>query len=86
MKKSALTIAILFALTLCATAQNGGGLFQRGPVNEESNSYEPTRDGLISLPSTHGQDIDADAPLGSGIALLIGLGAVYALVKKHEEE
>jgi len=88
MKKLALTIAILFALTLCATAQNGGGLFQRGTMPDEAyyeNDYGRTTGGLI-LPGEHGQNTDADAPLGSGIAVLMGLGAAYAFAKKHEEE
>lgn len=86
MKKTIMIIAIVLGTALGAMAQNGGGLFQYGAVKDDYNGIEPTRDGLISLPTSHGQDTDADAPLGSGIAVLIGLGAAYAFVKKHEEE
>ena len=38
------------------------------------------------LPSGHGGDGDVDAPLGSGIAVLVGLGAAYAMAKRRKEE
>lgn len=43
------------------------------------------RGGLLSLPSSHGGNNDEGAPLGSGIAVLVGLGAVYALKKRKEK-
>ena len=85
MKKTITTIAILLALTLCATAQNGGGLFQRGFTPEETTNTREG-EGLISLPSTHGSDNDADAPLGSGIAVLLGFGAAYLVGKRRGEK
>ena len=69
MKKIALTIAILLGMTLFATAQNGGGLFQYGMVSDEAyygNGYA--------------------SPLGSGIAVLLGLGGAYLVAKKRKEE
>jgi len=85
MKKTLLTLAILFALALCATAQNGGGLFQRGSMPDDYNEYDRTGSGLI-LPNGHGNPGDADAPLGGGIAVLVGLGAAYLVGKKREKE
>jgi hypothetical protein len=33
----------------------------------------------------HGSEGNQPAPLGSGIAVLIGLGAAYAVAKKRED-
>ena len=87
MKKTLTTLAILLGMALCATAQNGGGLFQRGSMPEEA-SYENynTRSGGLILPGGHGQNTDADAPLGSGIAVLVGLGGAYLVAKKSKED
>ena len=40
----------------------------------------------LNLPGTHGETGDQDTPLGSGIALLAGLGAAYLVGKKRREE
>jgi hypothetical protein len=88
MKKLALTTAILLALTLGATAQNSG-LFQRGYVSDEVyyNAGGARDDSPLILPGQHGSDSDTPAvPMGSGIAVLVGLGAAYAFAKKREEE
>ena len=87
MKKTLTTLAIFLGMTLCATAQNGGGLFQRGSMPEE-DYYEDynTRNGGLILPGGHGQNTDADAPLGSGIAVLVGLGGAYLVAKKSKED
>ena len=87
MKKTILTLAIVLGLSIGAMAQ-GGGLFGKGPQRESIDYYDSydNRDGLLgfSLPSSHGQDYDEPAPLGSGALLLIGFGAVYVLKKKRE--
>ena len=93
MKKLALTIAIVLGLSLSTFANpNGGGLFQRGMVDEEyygmgyyGNSLRTT--GAPMLPS-HGQsdNQNADGPLGSGIAVLLGLGAAYLVGKRRKED
>ena len=97
MKKQFLTIAIVLGLGISAMAQqNSGGLFQRGFVSDEvyygaeSGYYSNLRggSGLLtpSLPN-HGESNNQDgAPLGSGIAVLLGLGAAYAVAKKRREE
>ena len=46
------------------------------------------RDGEIglTLPNSHGEDDDQDGPLGSGIAVLMGLGAAYLVAKKRKND
>ena len=97
MKKLTLTIAIVLGMTLGLSAQQqGGGLFERGYVSDEvyynSGSYyddyfSNLRDGLLGLNlPDHGETDNQDAPLGSGIAVLLGLGAAYAVAKKRKED
>ena len=40
----------------------------------------------VLLPSAHGVNSDYDAPLGSGVVVLLGLGAAYLIGKKRDEE
>lgn len=97
MKKLTLTIAIVLGMTLGLSAQQqGGGLFERGYVSDEVyyNSGSSYYDNLFRLsldPSDlvlpdHGGNDDVDAPLGGGIALLLGMGAAYAVAKKRKED
>ena len=86
MKKLTLTFAIVLALALGAMAQQGGGLFERGAVLEEASNDYNNRDGSLILPGSHGLDTDQNGPLGSGIAVLMGLGAAYLVGKKRREE
>ena len=87
MKKTITTIAILLGLTIGATAQ-GGGMFQRGAMPDEAyygNGYDRTTGSGLLLPNGHGDSGDTPAsPLGSGIAVLAGLGAAYALKKRED--
>ena len=85
MKKTLTTIAILLGITLCATAQNGGGIFERGYVSEEASNPR-SGESLLSLPGSHGSNTDTDAPLGGGIAVLLGLGGAYLVAKKRNED
>ena len=95
MKKLALTIAIILGMGLTTFAQDdafgGGGLFQRGDT-PHYDFYADWADlgwtrttGLFNLPGQHGLETDAQAPLGSGLLLLVGFGAAYALKKKREK-
>ena len=95
MKKLTLTIAIVLGLSM-TTFADGGGLFQRGYNAKNGNSgysYFSTngigdlRDNEDPMPllPTHGQTENQDAPLGSGIAVLLGLGAAYLVGKKRRE-
>lgn len=88
MKKLAITIAIVLGMSVGASAQfinNQGGLFQRGP---EPREYD-NRDAIYApfIMPEHGLNYDQEAaPLGSGIAVLIGLGGAYFVRKKRKEE
>ena len=82
MKKLALTLAIVLGLGMASFADNGG-LFGRG---EAENAGFITREGgNPALPGQHDLPGNQPAPVGSGIAVLIGLGAAYAFAKKREE-
>ena len=88
MKKATTIIAILLGMTLGTMAQqNGGGLFRRGIVPDETyyGGVNRTETGLM-LPVTHGEATDQNGtPVGSGIAILVGLGAAYVMKKRREE-
>ena len=93
MKKLVLTIAIVLGMTFSASAQTGlfgdngqpqgGGLFGRGATPEDPASTQ----GGSSTPllPMHGQEGNQDAPLGSGVLLLIGMGTAYAMAKKNRK-
>ena len=85
MKKLALTLAIVLGLGVASFAQ--GGLFGHGQSVSDDNTTTNTiyhRDGTPGLPG-HGEGGNQPAPVGSGIAVLIGLGAAYAVAKKRED-
>lgn len=92
MKKLIITTAIILGLSTGAFAEcNNGGLFQRGIVPDElyyGSGYN-REDGLFKpiLPYHElGTNQPATAPLDSGIAVLLGLGAAYLVGKKTKEE
>jgi hypothetical protein len=75
---------------MSAMAQTDGGLFGRG-LEEEAFStdwdYQTLRGSGLLLPGSHGLSNDVNAtPLGSGIALLLGLGGAYLVAKRRKEE
>ena len=80
MKKLAMTIAIVLGLSMASFAQ--GGLFQRGGTDEITMNRDGNGPGLPG----HGGTGNQDAPLGSGIAVLMGLGAAYLVGKKRSED
>ena len=89
MKKLALTIAIVLGLSMTSFADpNGGGLFQRGTTSD--NGVYGNREGTADTPMlpNHGKtdNQDANAPLGTGIAVLAVLGGAYLVAKKRREE
>ena len=94
MKKLALTLVIVLALGMSAFAD--GGLFQRSYNAQTGKSgyvYYGTQYNLFSRETTpepllpiHGLEDDQDAPVGSGIVVLMGLGAAYLIGKKRREE
>ncbi len=86
MKKLALTLAIVLGLGM-TTFADGGGLFQRGNTPEQEGIYGNRGNGPITpgMPG-HGGTGNADAPLGTGIAVLAVLGGAYLVGKKRREE
>jgi len=88
MKKTITTLVIVLGISLTGMAQpQGGGLFGRGAVIEETSSDYNTRDGIsLMLPGTHGESNDQNGPLGSGLLLLSGLGGAYLTLKKKEDK
>ena len=93
MKKLILSIAIVLGLSLTTFAGPGdGGLFGSGYSNQDNSGLLGSRDdgeqteiASPGLPHEHNMTGDQDAPLGSGVLMLLGLGAAYAFTKKKEE-
>ena len=91
MKKLIIAIAIVLGMGMSAYAQDytseidyeEKGLFGLGKyIGADRNGDDP----LMNLPGEHGLEDDQDAPLGSGIFMLAGLGAAYLVGKKRKEE
>ena len=89
MKKLIVTLAIVLGMGMSVFAQDvevyqEKGLFGhgRGIFTEGNNDDQP----FFDFEHGTGTDQDADAPLGSGIAMLVGLGAAYAIGKKRMKE
>ena len=92
MKKLIATTAIILGLTMTTFAQ--GGLFHRGASAPDSERAEYSlREGKSGdseatpmLPNHTTDGGNQPAPVGSGIAVLMGLGAAYLVGKKRREE
>ena len=93
MKKVVLTLAIVLTMGLNAIAQYDEDKFGIQPWFGSSllgrDGETATRDGepLLVLPTEHGGNGDepSTTPVGSGIAVLVGLGAAYLVGKKRKE-
>ena len=93
MKKTIVTLAIVLGLSMTTFAQ--GGLFRRGgdAGNSPDAGYALSNtkaDGDLTggaplLPTHVSNEGNQPAPLGSGIAVLVGLGAAYLVGKRREE-
>ena len=86
MKKLSITIALLLGMSITTFASpDGGGLFQRGMVPDEE--YFGSRINERPMLPYHELNTNqpASTPLGSGIAVLLGLGAAYLVGKKSKE-
>ena len=89
MKKLIMTTAIVLALSMTTFAQTS--MFHRENSGDKGTSLYESKGGFNkggfgpNLPG-HGETNDANAPLGSGIVLLAGLGAAYMVAKKRREE
>ena len=94
MKKLILTSAIILGISLTTFAD--GGLFQRGyNAKNGFSGYtyfgatemgERTTDPPMPGLPAHGENTNQPAPVGSGIAVLLGLGAAYMVAKKRKED
>ena len=94
MKRLVITIVIVLGLGISAFAE--GGLFQRGYNAKNGFSgynYFGAREMgddeeifISPLMPIHNLETDQDAPVGSGIVVLMGLGAAYMVAKKRKEE
>lgn len=87
MKKLIMTIAIVLGLGMSTFAQDISaetyeekGLFGKGGIFSKEGEEMP----MINF--DHEETNDQDAPLGSGIAVLMGLGAAYMVAKKRKED
>lgn len=85
MKKLALIAAIVLGLSTASFANNSG-LFGRGAVVDDSKTNSPSMGLFPTLPAHNMVDNQPATPLGSGIAVLIGLGAAYAVHKRKQNE
>ena len=88
MKKLILTTAIVLTMGVGAFAQ---GLLGRGEDFDDPDGGRGTRLTTPGVVDTHdyGNDVNGNgetSPLGSGIAVLMGLGAAYVVAKKRKEE
>ena len=80
MKKLALTIGIVLTMGLGASAQS---LLQK----EEDLDFRDSPRSTVPVIPNYGSTEDGDrAPLDSGIAMLMGLGAAYMVAKKRKED
>ena len=86
MKKLVLTIAIVLGLSMTTFANpDGGGLFQRGAEIPTEGVFRSSDTPMLPIHNQN-ENQDANAPLGSGLAVLLGLGAAYAVAKKRQEK
>ena len=94
MKKTIITLTLLLGLTMTTFAD--GGLFKRGYIAQNGSSgynyfgakTEGDNAGGMAMPMlpNHGESGNQPAPVGSGIAVLVGLGAAYLVGKRRREE
>ena len=90
MKKLTITLTLLLGISMGMFAQGflddheiyeERGLFRRGAglFREQEAPFLPPGHGSL-------ENHDAAAPLGSGIGMLVGLGAAYFVAKKRKED
>jgi len=64
----------------------GGGLFGRGKSMYTGVGSTYRENFGLFLPNAHGNQGDSEAPLGSGVVVLLGMGAAYLVSKKRKEK
>ncbi|MBO7073303.1 MAG: hypothetical protein J6W12_00125 [Bacteroidales bacterium] len=80
MKKIVFAIIMIITLSVSASAQKDG-FFGWNNTDENTDRYYDNGQ-FFTLPSSHGENNDQNAPLGSGLVVLGALGVVYAIRKK----
>ena len=88
MKKLSLVLAIVLGMGAMAFAQDiSAETYEEAGLFGKGNSIFRSTDEVPMIDFDHGEedDQDADAPLGSGIAVLLSLGGAYLTLKKKEE-
>jgi hypothetical protein len=87
LKSSVFSMVLAAGMLLPASgfAQEGGGLFCRGNVNESDGWFRSIFN-LEEDPEGITNDEFTDVPMGSGLVILIGAGLGYAALKKKEDE
>ena len=80
MKKVLVTLSLVIVLGLGVNAQSDSFFSYNDVDNQNRQSY-----GLGDMPDLpmRGQNTDQSAPVGSGLLILAGLGAAYALKRKN---
>ena len=81
-----LAVMTLAATNLNAQNRNGGGLFGMG---ETADNMDNSNRGALNVSGNVESDITnqgiGEAPLGSGLLILLGAGLGYVALKKKEE-
>ncbi len=80
MKRIVLSIALVLTLGLSVNAQSDG-FFKS--TYQDANEEARAGSALPGVPGFGGNE-DKPAPLGSGLLLLAGMGAAYALRRKNK--
>ena len=79
MKKILFAIAFVMVMVLGASAQSDGWFKASG-----DDSYN-NREASFGLPTEHGLNTDAPAPLGEGLLILTAMGAGYAIARRKRD-
>ena len=82
MKRIVLSIALVLTLGLSVNAQSDG-FFKSTYQDANEEARTGTGRATPGVPG-FGGDVDKPAPLGSGLLLLAGMGAAYALRRKNK--
>ena len=91
MKKLIMTIAIVLGMGMATFAQEEvtfeeRGLFGKGVNGGSRNLFDNFLPAMDEETFTTEENQDPESPLGSGIAVLMGLGAAYLVGKRRKED
>ena len=85
MKKIVLTIAIVLAVGIGSVSAQRS-LLGRSEEEKAGNSVDATTPKLVDIHNSSNNQDATNSPLGSGVAVLLGLGAAYMVAKKRKED